>query len=116
MRLGTVPSRRLSSRIGVLEDVWILWQCNGQEDVSRVQDLSTGGLFLQAPSPRATGVSVRLDFLVQEGEIKAEATVRHAKPGAGVGLKFLALSEPGKPRLEALLARLRSIARSREGA
>jgi hypothetical protein len=98
----------------VLEDVWVLWQCNGSEDVSRISDLSTGGLFLQTPNPRPTGVSVRLDFLVQEGEIKAEATVRHAKPGVGVGLKFLALSEPGKPRLEALLTRLRSLAHSRQ--
>jgi hypothetical protein len=116
VRLATVPSRRLSSRVAVLEDVWILWKCNEKEDLSRVQDLSTGGLFLQTPNPRPAGVSVRIDFLVQEGEIKADAMVRHAKQGAGVGLKFVALSEPCKLRLEALLTRLRRIARPREGA
>ena len=114
MRLGTVPARRLSSRVGVLADVWVLWQCNGEEDVSRIKDLSAGGLFLQTPNPRPMGVTIRLDFLVQEGEIKAEAIVRHTRQGAGVGLKFSALSEQGKPRLEALLTRLRSLARSRE--
>ena len=113
MRLANVPSRRLSSRVCVKEDVWVLWGSKGEEDVSRIKDLSIGGLFLQTTSLKPAGVSVRLHFLVEEGEIKAEALVRHAKPGAGVGLKFLALSEQGKPRLAALLARLRGLAQSR---
>jgi len=98
----------------VLEDVWVLWNCKGEEDLSRIKDLSTGGLFLQTPTPKPAGVSVRLHFLVQEGEIKAEAVVRHGMRGAGVGLKFLALSEQGKPRLAALLTRLRSTANPRK--
>jgi hypothetical protein len=93
-----------------------LWNCNGEEDLSRIKDLSTGGLFLQTPIPKPAGVSIRIHFLVQEGEIKAEAVVRHAERGAGVGLKFLALSEQGKPRLAALLKRLRGTARPREDA
>lgn len=97
----------------MLEDVWVLWNCKGEEDLSRIKDLSIGGLFLQTPTPKPAGVSVRLHFLVQEGEIKAEAVVRHAKRDAGIGLKFLALSEQGKPRLAALLTRLRSTAHPR---
>jgi hypothetical protein len=113
VRPSTVPSRRLSSRIGVAEDVWVLWNCKGEEDLSRIKDLSIGGLFLQTPTPKPAGVSVRLHFLVQEGEIKAEAVVRHARRDAGVGLKFLALSEQGKPRLAALLTRLRTTSHAR---
>jgi hypothetical protein len=90
-----------------------LWGGKGEEDVSRIKDLSAGGLFLQTASVRPVGASVRLHFLVGEGEIKAEAMVRHAEPGAGVGLKFMALSEQGKPRLAALLNRLRGPAQSR---
>jgi len=114
VQLANVPSRRLSSRVGVGEEVWVLWGSKGEEDVSRIKDLSTGGLFLQTTSVRPTGTSVRLHFLVQEGEIKAEGVVRHAKPGVGIGLKFLALSEYGKPRLAALLRRLRGLAQARE--
>ena len=113
MRLGKSPSRRLSSRVGVTEDVWVLWRCNGDEDISRIGDLSTGGLFLHTPNLRPVGHSVRLHFLVQEGEIKAEAVVRHAKRGSGLGLKFLALNDQGRPRLAALLTRLRSQAHQR---
>jgi len=114
VQLANVPSRRLSSRVDVKEDVWVLWGNGGEEDVSRIKDLSIGGLFLQTPSLRPAGQSVRLHFLVQEGEIKAQAMVRHARQGAGVGLKFIALSEQGKPRLAALLNRLRSLLQSRE--
>jgi len=98
----------MSSRVGVTEDVWVLWQCNGKEDISRIGDLSTGGLFLQTPIAKPVGHSVRLHFLVQEGEIKAEGVIRHIERGSGLGVKFLALNDQGRPRLAALLTRLRS--------
>jgi hypothetical protein len=48
-----------------------------------------------------------LDFLVQEGQIRADAVVRHGQSGVGLGLKFTALSEQDRPKLAALLTRLR---------
>lgn len=101
------PSRRLTSRVEAPADVWVYWKCNGREDVSRVRDMGMGGLFIETAEPRAEGLVVRLDFLVQEGQIRAEAMVRHAKPRVGLGLKFLALSEQDRPKLAALLNRLR---------
>src|SRR5437899_2887340 len=56
---------------------------------------------------KAEGVLTRLSFLVQEGQIRADAVVRHARPGVGLGLKFTALSEQDRPKLAALLTRLR---------
>jgi len=53
--------------------------------------------------------TIRLDFLVQEGQIRAKAVVRHVKLGSGLGLKFTALAEEDGPRLEALMTRLRSL-------
>ena len=46
-------------------------------------------------------------FLVKEGQIRADAIVRHMRPGIGLGLKFTALSEQDRPKLAALLNRLR---------
>jgi len=66
-----------------------------------------GGLFLETAEPRAAGVLARLHFLVQEGQIRADAVVRHAKSGAGLGLKFIALNDQDRPKLAALLTRLR---------
>jgi hypothetical protein len=85
----------------------VYWHCRGQDDVSRVRDMSMGGLFIETPQPRPEGVLTRLHFLVQEGQIRADAVVRHAKSGVGIGVKFTALGEQDRPKLAALLNRLR---------
>jgi hypothetical protein len=72
-----------------------------------------GGLFVETEKAREVDATIRLDFLVQEGQIRAEAVVRHVKPGRGLGLKFTALTEEDGPRLTALMTRLRSSSRPR---
>jgi hypothetical protein len=76
--------------------------------------MSMGGLFIETPQPRAEGVLTRLHFLVQEGQIRVDAVVRHAKSGTGIGVKFTALNEQDRPKLAALLNRLRGAHHSRE--
>jgi hypothetical protein len=71
-----------------------------------------GGLFVETEEARDVDTKVRLDFLVQEGQIRAEAVVRHVKPGSGLGLRFTALTAEDGPRLTALMTRLRSLSRS----
>jgi hypothetical protein len=85
----------------------VYWRCHGREDVSLVRDLSMGGLFIETSTPKSEGVRARLHFLVQEGQIRADAVVRHARSATGLGLKFTALSEQDRPKLAALLTRLR---------
>ena len=83
------------------------WKCQGRDDISLVRNMSIGGLFIETPQPRPTGTVTRLDFLVAEGQIRADAVVRHANPGSGLGLKFTALNEQDRPKLAALITRLR---------
>ena len=106
-------SRRHTIRVETPGGVWVYWRCNGKEDVSRVRDLGAGGLFITTPSPRPVGMKAKLDFLVQEGQIRAEAVVRHAEPGNGLGLKFTAVTQQDWEHLAALLTRLRNLSRSR---
>jgi hypothetical protein len=108
---GTTPSRRLTSRIEASEDVWVLWQCQGRDDVSRVRDMSLGGLFIETPKAIPADTATKLHFLVREGQIRADAVVRHAKPG-GVGLKFTAVIEEDRRKLAVLIMRLRTLSRS----
>lgn len=107
MRPSSAPSRRFSSRVQAPGDVWVYWKCQGRDDVSPVRNMSMGGLFLETPQPRPSGAITRLDFLVAEGQIRADAVVRHATAGAGLGLKFTALAEQDRPKLAALIGRLR---------
>ncbi len=74
-----------------------------------MRDMSLGGVFIETPESRAEGVRARLHFLVQEGQVRADAVVRHATSGVGLGLKFIALTEQDRPTLAALLTRLRGL-------
>jgi len=106
------PFRRSTSRVEVSEGVWVYWRCDGREDVLRVRNLSLGGLFVETSEIRRVGIKANLDFLVQEGTIRADALVRHARAASGLGLKFLAVREADRPRLASLVTRLRTLLRS----
>jgi hypothetical protein len=105
-RLGPLYSRRLCSRTETCDGVWVYWKCNGLEDVSRVCDLSVGGLFLATQALRPVGSVARVDFLVPEGQIRTEAVVQHAIPCGGLGMKFTAITDQDCPRLVALISRV----------
>jgi len=107
-------SRRRTSRVETSGGVWVYWRCNRMDDVSCVWDLSAGGLFIVTAAPRPVGMKAKLDFLVQEGQIRAEAIVRHIEPGNGLGLKFTAVTDQDGPHLAALLTRLWNLPRSRD--
>lgn len=104
----TSPSRRLSTRVETPQHVWVYWRCDGRDDVARVRDLSVGGVFLETRKAKDVGAIANLHFLVQEGQIRADATVRHADDGRGIGLKFTAVREEDRRQLMALVSRMRS--------
>jgi hypothetical protein len=109
----SIPSRRHYPRVATPSGVWVYWNCKGREDTSQVRDLSMGGLFVETEKARDVDATIRLDFLIQEGQIRAEAVVRHVKPGSGLGLKFTALTPEDGPHLTALITRLRGLSRPR---
>jgi len=103
----TGPSRRRSSRIPAVEDIWVYWESAPYRDISRVKDLSPSGLFLESRARKKEGELVLLHFLVQEGQIRAEAEVRHVENGRGFGMKINSVSTQDAPHLRRLLSRLR---------
>jgi hypothetical protein len=98
--------RRHASRVAVGEAVYAFWSCDGREGLSRVRDLSLGGLFIESPVEQDLGAPVKLDFLADEGQIRANAVVRHVKPGKGAGLKLIAIDERDCQRLAGLIQRV----------
>ena len=63
-------------------------------------------MFIDTAVTRPLGEKAKLDFLVQEGQIRTEAVVRHIRPGGGLGLKFTAITEEDCPHLIALMRRV----------
>jgi hypothetical protein len=73
--------------------------------------MSLGGLFIETPKSFPEATVAQLHFLVQEGQIRADAAVRYTKPNGGLGLKFMAVGEDDRPKLAALITRLRHLSR-----
>jgi hypothetical protein len=109
---GSLPSRRFNYSVDPTENIWVYWRCDGRADVSPIRDMGMGGLFLKTPKPKPVGSLVNLHFLVQEGQLRAEAVVRYVRNGVGLGLKFAAVSQEDRPRLAALMTRMRGLSRS----
>jgi hypothetical protein len=83
-----------------------LWSCDGNEGLSRVRDLSPGGLFIESPMERDLGAPLRLEFLVDEGQIRASAVVCYVKRSEGLGLKFTAINHQDCQRVAGLMKRV----------
>ena len=106
------PSRRKTSRVEAPENVRVYWSCAGHKDVLHVRNLSFGGIFVSTHETQSVGAKAQIDFLVEEGQIRTNAIVCHVESAKGMGLKFTAIAQEDRPRLAALVARLRSLFRS----
>jgi len=99
-------SKRRYQRIPTPKGLWVAWQYNNSQDVSRVRDLNVGGLFIATPAAPPEGAIVQILLSVPEGEIKSQAIVRNVTPGEGVGVEFKDLPPQDADRLERLVTRL----------
>jgi hypothetical protein len=73
-----------------------------------------GGLLIETPEAIPVGETIELNFLAQEGHIGVKAVVRHLEPAFGLGLKFTAIRTEDRPRLAALLTRIRAASQRRD--
>ena len=76
------------------------------EDTSRVKDMSVGGLFIETLKVCPVDATVELHFLVEDGEIRANATVRYTKAGSGLGLQFKSVRSEDQTRFATMIKRL----------
>ena len=113
--LSQIPgySRRKALRVDALEGIRVYWSCAERSDVSRIRNLSFGGVFIETPKPQPVGAKAEIHFLVEEGQIRTKAVVRHAEGASGMGLEFTGVAQEDRPHLGALLTRLRGLSRSR---
>jgi len=76
--------------------------------VSRVRDLSAGGVFVSTATPAPVGTTVKLLFALPEGEVRVEGTVRYADATKGMGVEFTRMGTADGARYRELLRRLNS--------
>jgi len=101
-----IVSRRRYQRVETPQGVWVFWRCGRTEDTSRVGDLGVGGLLLETRRVFPADSPVELHFLVEDGEIRANAAVRYAQRGRGIGLQFKSIRGEDQTRFSTMIKRL----------
>jgi hypothetical protein len=102
----TPREARRHQRISLPKGMSVTWYGGGQQQVSRVQTLSMGGVFLCGSITLRVGSDLTLVFEVPGGMILAEAVVRNIVPGEGMGVEFTKMNPQSQALLEELLTRL----------
>ncbi len=97
---------RRDARIPVAQGIWVAWKSGGQRIVSRVSDLSAGGVFVATRDPVPVGTAIEMLFSLHEGEIRMKGIVRFSVDGRGFGVEFTKMGAGDRARLLDLLRRL----------
>jgi hypothetical protein len=101
---------RRSARITVSKGMWVSWHASGprnaSRNVSRVRDLSAGGVFISTATAVPVGTVLHLLFALPEGEMRMNGVVRYADTGKGIGVEFTRMGTADRARLQELLRRL----------
>jgi len=85
----------------------VAWQePKGSRTVSRVRDVSAGGVFIATTAAVRVGAKLELLFALPEGETRVEGIVRYTDPAKGIGVEFTRMGSGDRARLQELLRRL----------
>jgi PilZ domain len=97
---------RRTARVAVSKGVWVAWQADGPRNVSRVRDLSAGGVFISTTLSVSIGTELELLFALPEGEVRIHGLVRYADGKNGIGVEFTRMGTADRARFLELLRRL----------
>ena len=104
---GHTKENRRSVRIPVSAGIWVAWQePKGSRTVSRVRDVSAGGVFIDTTAGVRVGAKLELLFSLPEGEARVQGIVRYTDPAKGIGVEFIRMGSGDRARLQELLRRL----------
>jgi len=106
MTKETRHGTRRHERILLPKGMSVAWYGGGQQQTSRVQTLSMGGVFLCGSITLPVGSDLTLVFEVPGGVFQAQAVVRNIVVGEGMGVEFTKMNDQSRALLEQLLARL----------
>ncbi len=82
------------------------WTSGGSRIVSKVRDLSAGGVFVSTRDPIPVGTALQMLFSLPEGEIRVQGVVRFSAKDRGFGVEFTKMGPSDRARLLELLRRL----------
>jgi PilZ domain-containing protein len=86
----------------------VAWENAGRRWVSYVDKLGLGGLSIRTKEAPAVGTFIQLLIDIPGGGVRARAIVRNTKPGDGMGVGMVSMSQEDRQRLSHFLGKLPS--------
>jgi hypothetical protein len=83
----------------------VAWRSDGEYAICVISDLCASGAFIHTSEPPEAGTNLHLLLDVPSNAIRAQAVVRRAVAGQGMGVEFQAMSKDDQERFESLLGR-----------
>ena len=96
--MGVTEHRRYP-RVKPPKTVVVAWQSGMRRDVSYVNDLALGGLFVRtkSPVPLRSAVQILLDMPV--GQVRGRAVVRRVEEKTGMAVQIISMDPEDRGRL-----------------
>jgi hypothetical protein len=104
---ATNNSRRYPRRCSP-KGTLLAWQAATVRDVSRVVNLSLGGIYVRAIEPPPVGTFIQFLLVAPTLEVRARAVVQRSEPEKGMGIELVAMQQYDRAQFAGWLSRLPS--------
>jgi hypothetical protein len=96
---------RKHPRVAAPAGMLVAWQVGTQRQVSRLENVALGGLYIRTPNPAPADsiLKVVVSMPAGAGEVQARGVVRRVTPSRGMGIEFTAMLPEDRGRLSGLL-------------
>jgi hypothetical protein len=101
-------NKRKYPRSRVPKSALVVWKHGSQKNVSPVENLALGGLFLRTKTPANSGTMLQLLFNTPQGEVRLRAVVRNVMPD-GMGVAIVSMEQEHRGRLDRWLKQLGTV-------
>ena len=84
----------------------VAWKTSDLREVSRVETIALGGLFIRTKNPPKAGSTVQMLVVTPKGYLRLRANVRSVIAGEGMGVAIVSMEQEDRGRLDQWLRRL----------
>jgi hypothetical protein len=109
----SVAEQRKHPRLKPPKSVVVAWQAGMQRDVSRVESLAIGGLFLRTKKKVAVRSMIQILLDMPLGQVRGRGIVRREQEHQGIAVQFIGMDPEDRARL---LRQMREFAHTGGGA
>jgi PilZ domain len=102
-RSNPETTTRRYPRVKAPEGTFVGWQVGLKRNVSRLEDIALGGLFIRTSDPPPEKSLVKLILSTGNVEVRARGVVRRVAPRQGMGIEFTSMNPDDRGRLNGLL-------------